>query len=124
MDLTKFFQSMKKLLIILLVSISTLSCEKDNLIPKKDIPDWLKENIKGLEQEIEEDPTTYLAYCYWVRFEWKNNFYFEFINPISSSFPIPKDMNGELLSIHTDPLYSEYPIEKCCMRYVWKGQKQ
>jgi hypothetical protein len=38
---------MKKLLIpLILVSISTLSCEKDNLIPKKDIPDWLKENIK------------------------------------------------------------------------------
>lgn len=116
---------MKKLLIpLILVSISTLSCEKDNLIPKKDIPDWLKENIKALEQEIKADPTTILSYSSWVRYEWKNNYYFEFINPISSSFPIPKTISGEMLNIYTDPLAIEYPNEKCCMRYVWKGPKQ
>jgi hypothetical protein len=115
---------MKKLLIVLFVSISTLSCEKDNLIPKKDIPDWLKENIKALEQEIKADTTTISAYCVWVRYEWKNNYYFEFINPISSQFPTPKSMSGDMLDIYTDPLSIGYPNEKCCMRYVWKGRKQ
>lgn len=109
---------MKKLLIVLLVSISTLSCEKDNLIPKKDIPDWLKESIDALEQKIEAEPTTSQAYGSWVRYEWKNNYYFEFINPISSLSATPKDMNGDLLNN-----YSEYLNEKCCMRYVWKGPK-
>jgi hypothetical protein len=111
---------MKKFLFILLLSISAMSCEKDEFISNKDIPDWLKTQISGLEQEIKADPTTLQAYTAWVRYEWKKEYYFEYINPPSSFHPLPNCMDGKNLD---SVVWDIYEKEKCCMKYVWKGPK-
>jgi len=111
---------MKKLLIITLLSISILSCKKDYLIPESEIPDWLKSQIKVSEQKIKEDPSKMPAYGAWVRFNWKNDYYFEYSNPLSSYIGGPISFDGDTLKI-SDPLLMDYSKEKCCMRYVWKG---
>lgn len=109
---------MKKFLLFLLLSFSALSCEKEELILKKDIPDWLKTQISSLEQVIKADPNTLLAYTAWVRYEWKNEYYFEFINPPSSFRHLPKCMDGKNLD---SKVWDSYEKEKCCMQYIWKG---
>jgi len=113
---------MKKLIIVMLLSISTLSCEKDKSLLIKDIPDWLKKQISRLEQEIKTDPGTLAAYTAWVRFEWKNDYFFEYINPPSSFMQGPFFIDGKILSL-ADPGYADFDKEKCCMQYVWKGLK-
>ena len=113
---------MKKFLALLLLSISTLSCEKDKFNSNKDIPDWLNSQIALLEQEIKSNPSTLTVYSAWMRYEWKNAYYFEFIEPPRSYRFLPKDINGNNLNI-ADPIYSDYEKEKCCMIYIWKGPK-
>ena len=111
---------MKKLIPILLLSIAAISCEKDNLIPASEIPDWLKDQIKISEQKIKEDPSKMPAYGGWVRFNWKGDHYFEYSNPLSSSIGFPISFDRDTLRI-SDPSLADYTKEKCCMRYVWKG---
>jgi len=111
---------MKKLLIFTLLAISTLSCEKNNLFPESEIPDWLKTQIEISEQQIQENPGKMPAFGAWVRFIWKTDCYFEYYNPVSSLLYEPISFDGVTLKF-TDPKTTDYHKEKCCMRYVWKG---
>jgi len=112
---------MKKLLVIILFSISTLSCEKNYLIPEKEIPDWLKSEIKVSEQRIQDNPKCLSAWGAWTRSEWQNEYYFEYINPLSSFLCGPISQKGDTLNIYTGTAYLDYGKERCCTHYVWKG---
>jgi hypothetical protein len=114
---------MKKAIFIFSVSFAILSCEKDYLIPKKDIPDWLRTQIEILDQKIKDDPSKMSSFGAWIRFEWKNDYYFEYSNPLSSYIGGPISFQGDTLNIFTDPLAMDYSKDKCCKRYVWKGPK-
>lgn len=111
---------MNKTITLILFCITVISCEKDYLIPANEIPDWLKEQIKISEQKIKDDPSIMPAYGSWVRFNWKNEHYFEYSNPLSSSIGLPISFHGDTLKIF-NPTVADYTKEKCCMRYVWKG---
>jgi hypothetical protein len=113
---------MKKLIFLVVLSISILSCQKDQSLLIKDVPNWLKNNISGLEKQIKSDPITIAAYTAWVRYEWENEYYFEYFNFSSSTKTGPTCMDGQVLSM-ADPKYAKYENEKCCMEYVWKGPK-
>jgi hypothetical protein len=99
-----------------------LSCQKDQSLLIKDIPDWLKNNISALEKEIKADPITMAAYTAWARYQWRGDYYFEYFDFASSSTIMPKRVDGQNLGL-VDPLYATYQNEKCCMDYVWKGPK-
>lgn len=114
---------MKKVLFLVSIAIAILSCEKDYLIPKRQIPDWLKDQIEVLDQKIKEDPSKMSSYGAWTRYEWRNDYYFEYFNPLSSYIGGPISFSGDTLNIFTGPLIMDYTNEKCCKQYVWKGPK-
>lgn len=114
---------MKKLLLFLFISLFFISCEKeDYLIPAKEIPDWVKTDIKKHEQKIVDSPKLMYAYGAWIRYKWNDNYYFEYHNSLSSTSPKATSFNGknrlEVWDRNTD-----YYQEKCCKVYVWKGPK-
>lgn len=113
---------MKKYIFLIVVSISILCCHKDQSLLVNDVPEWLKNNISALEQQIKTDPGTIVAYTAWVRYEWENDYYFEYLNYSSSFKTGPTSRDGQILSI-TDPIYINYENEKCCQEYVWKGPR-
>jgi len=113
---------MKTFIIVMLLSISTLSCEKDKSLLINDIPDWLKTNISGLDQAIKTDPISRAAYTAWVRYEWGSDYFFEYIDPPSSFRQGPSFIDGKILNL-ADPRFADYEKEKCCMQYVWRGPK-
>ncbi len=116
---------MKRTLFLVSVSVSLLlfSCEKDYLVPQEELPEWLISKIENDEQIIEESPKYYLASGAWARYEWNTEFYFEYWNPLSSTFPHPISQIGDTLEIYANDANSDYCQEKCCWEYVWKGPK-
>jgi hypothetical protein len=47
---------MKKLMLMFFFSLIFFSCEKDYLIPDKEVPEWLKTKINQDEQIIKDSP--------------------------------------------------------------------
>ncbi len=111
---------MKKTIVLILLTLAMWSCEKDNPGLIDDIPDWLRTQISVLEQEIKADPSSLIAYTAWVRYKWKKEYYFEYINPPSSFGSLPVCSDGKNLDSAICDIYEK---EKCCMKYVWKGPK-
>jgi hypothetical protein len=113
---------MKILLNITSLILLFISCEKqsDYLIPDSEVPDWLKVRITADKKILESDPQSSLNISAWTRNEYKGNFYFEFINLLSSSMPRVYRFDGTEF-IYTDTGFMDYQSGKCCKRYVWKG---
>ena len=114
---------MKKLVLFLFVSIMFVSCEKDYLITNKDVPDWLKADIKHQEQVIKESPQLMNAYGGWLRYDWQNEYYFEYHNVLSESLPQPISTKRDTLHILANDVNTDYYKEKCCKTFVWKAPK-
>ena len=98
-----------------------VSCEKDYLIPGKDVPGWLKSDIKHQEQVIKDSPHLMNAYGGWLRYKWQNENYFEYHNSLSSSYPRAISANGDTLYIWANDVNTDYYKEKCCKTLVWKA---
>lgn len=62
---------MKKTTLIFLFSLLFFSCEKDFLIPDKDVPGWLKAEIRKDEQIMHDYPSSCLYYGAWLRYTWR-----------------------------------------------------
>ncbi len=114
---------MKKLALLLFFSIMFFSCEKDFLIPDKEVPKWLKTEISEDEQEIVDFPQSWKNYGGWLRYEWQNDYYFEYHNALSSSLPQPISAKGDTLHFYVFETTTDYYKEKCCKQYVWKAPK-
>jgi hypothetical protein len=114
---------MKKFILSISILFFLLSCEKDYLIPDKDVPGWLKEKIIYDENAIKETPKISLNYGCWIRYNWNGVFYFEYHNVLSSSLASPKSFDGEELIFTYMDANTDYYKEKCCKQYVWKAPK-
>lgn len=69
---------MKNIIISFLTLLLLLSsCEKDYLIPSNEVPDWLKSKISQDELTIKEQPKLMTSYGGWLRYTWRNEYYFE-----------------------------------------------
>jgi len=113
---------MKRILLVVSISLLLCSCEKDYLLSKEELPDWLISSIESDEQIIEASPKYYLAYGAWTRSKWNNMNYYQYVNYLSSTIIPPISELGDTLDI--PPLTStDYYKEKCCTVYVWKGPK-
>ena len=53
---------MKKIALMLFISTMFISCEKDYLIPDKEVPEWLKSKINHDEQMMSDHPSSCLYY--------------------------------------------------------------
>lgn len=112
---------MKKIVLLALFSLFFISCKKEHHTSTNDIPDWLKSDIKKQEQIIKDSPKLMNAYGVWIRYTWKNEYYFEYHNDLSSSSPRAISMKGETLSILVDDINTDYGKNKCCKVYIWKA---
>ncbi|HLP74143.1 MAG TPA: hypothetical protein VK155_14655 [Bacteroidales bacterium] len=113
---------MKKVLVVFLFSALFFSCEKDNdyLIPSREVPEWLKSDITRQEQIIKDSPQLMNAYGAWLRYQWGNEFYFEYHNDLSSSSPRATSYDRKTI-IPVWDVNTDYYNEKCCKVYVWKA---
>jgi hypothetical protein len=112
---------MKKIMLFLLpVMMLLASCEKNYLVPSDEVPSWLKDRIAETEQEIQSNPKSGLDICAWIRYTYKGDYYYEWINLLSSTWPHLYNHKGEMM---TSGLldFNKYWDEKCCKRFIWKG---
>jgi hypothetical protein len=112
---------MKKLALMFFFSLMFFSCEKDYLIPDREVPDWLKAKISQDEQIIKDSPQLMNSYGAWLRYTWQNEYYFEYRNVLSSSLPRPISVKGDPLQFYATDINTDYYKEKCCKQYVWKA---
>ena len=97
-----------------------ISCEKDYLVPVAEIPGWLKDRIAETEKEIGGDQKSGLEITAWIRYTYKGDYFYEFINPLSSYWPHLYNRKGELMTFSTMDIW-KYQEEKCCKTFIWKG---
>lgn len=120
---------MKKFLLFLLPAMMLISCERQYLLPSDEVPGWLKIRIAEIEDQINSNPRSGLDVGAWVRYEYQDQYYFEWHNLLSSSFPPIYDFDGDMMTFSwnsTDVLdsnanWDDYQKDKCCKKYIWKG---
>lgn len=106
---------------LFLMALLLVSCDKEYLVPERELPQWLKDNIEMLEQNIADNPKSMAKISAWMRTEWKHEYYYEYYNPLLSSMPRPISHSGDTLDVWIGDMDSDYFKEKCCSVYVWKG---
>jgi hypothetical protein len=112
---------MKKFALMIAFSLILFSCEKDYLIPEKEVPEWLKTSISQDEKLIKDSPQTWKNYGAWIRYKFQNEYYFEYQNVLSSSLPKPISAKRDTLQFYVFDTTTDYFKEKCCKQYVWKA---
>ncbi|PKP33995.1 MAG: hypothetical protein CVU00_08765 [Bacteroidetes bacterium HGW-Bacteroidetes-17] len=117
---------MKKPLILLVLSLILISCEKkkdiqiENLVPQSEIPVWLKEKITADIIASKTNQYSSIEISAWIRYKYEGNYFFENHNLLSSSFPPVYNFQGSIVPLNEDP-YLNYQNNKCCKQFVWKG---
>jgi hypothetical protein len=114
---------MRKAVLYFFFSLVLFSCEKDSFVPSDEIPGWLKKRISHDEQLIKDSPKYMASYGAWLRYQWKDEFYFEYHNPLSSSSTVPITFDGDSLKIFSNINDQAYGKGRCCRQYVWKAPK-
>jgi len=112
---------MRKIILLFVFFLILSSCEKDYLIPDKEVPGWLKSRIIQDEQAMKEHPSSCLYYGAWLRYSWQDEYYFEYHCSCSSSSPLAISINGDTLHIRANDVTTDYYNEKCCRQLVWKA---
>ena len=97
------------------------SCEKEYLVPEKELPQWLKTSIEKDQEIIAEDSGSMKAMGKWTRSEWRNELYYEYTNMLLCSMSSPISHNNDTLKFYQNISDTIYYDEKCCEVVVWKG---
>lgn len=111
---------MQKAVFLVGIIILLGSCQKEYLVPAREVPEWLKERIAADEQVIQEDPTLMAGYGAWMRYQFRGDMYYEYINLLSSKYPDTFNESGQEVNLVDEP-YLDYWDDKCCGTYIWRG---
>jgi len=84
------------------------------------MPDWLRQQIVEIEDQIRENPRSGLNISAWIRYTYNHEYYYEWHNLLSSSFPPIYDFDGTQMYFRWDN-NDNYQKGKCCREYIWKG---
>lgn len=115
---------MKNLVFAFFLLIFLLSsCDKDDIVLDKEIPNWLNNSIENDEQAIKDFPQSWKNFGVWFQYRWNGVYYFEYGNPLSSSIVPPISQAQDTLNYLDSAISNKYQNEKCCQRLVWKGPK-
>ncbi len=104
---------MKRIIFLFSLALIILSCEKAKIEPNPEIPNWLKERIVQDEETLKSNPNSALNVSAWIRYTYSGNYYFEFVNLLSSMGPQIYKQDGTTF-FYTDKNFSGYQSEKCC----------
>ena len=111
---------MKRILLILLPAVLFISCERHQYQPSGEVPEWLNQKIVEIEGQIRENPKTGFTISAWIRYTYNDEYYFEWHNLLSSSYPPIYDFDGNRMFFRWDN-NDDYQKGKCCKQYIWKG---
>lgn len=111
---------MKRIILLFFLVFIIGSCEKAKIESNPEVPNWLKDKIVHDEEVIKSNPQSGLDIAAWIRYYYKNNFYFEYVNLLSSAGPRTYRYDGTEF-IYTENNFFDYQSKKCCRYYVWKG---
>lgn len=111
---------MKKILLILMPLVLFISCERSQLKSSGEVPEWLSQKIVEIEDQIRENPRSGLDVGAWIKYTYNDEYYFEWHNLLSSSFPPIYNFEGDLMFFSWDS-NDDYQKGKCCKEYIWKG---
>lgn len=106
--------------LLLMLVVVLVSCQKEELAHESEVPQWLKEWIDTAENSIESNPDKLPNFTAWIRFEYADKYYYEYACPLCSTYSFPRDENGDEINPYEDP-YLEYWEKRCCQKYVWKA---
>jgi hypothetical protein len=109
-----------KIIIFFALFLFIFSCERDTETNKEEIPAWLSARINHDEQEIEANPQSGLDIAAWVSYKFNNEYYYEYINLLSSMGPITYNYEGDTINYFEEP-YTDYLTKRCCKKYIWRG---
>lgn len=112
------------LLSLLLLMLLTAACRNDDESAPGGLatPTWLREQIRQDEAAIAADSTQLPSYGAWIEVRFKNVFYYEYDNPLSSLSRNPYSVEGERINL-ASPAFTNYWNERCCERYLWQGSR-
>ena len=96
-------------------------CNKNKFIPDDEIPQWLKERIAEEEAIIDSSEHSESFISVWIRYEFRDQYYFEYDNPLSSVMFEIYNFDGEGFNSSDEEYIKTYHDGKCCKRYVWKS---
>ncbi len=110
------------LLSFLLLLMVTVACQNDDDSASTSVvvPAWLQTQIDEDEALIAANSTSLPNYGAWIRYGFKNEFYYEYDNPLSSSFGSPYSEEGDIVNL-SNVFFTNYRNERCCARYIWEG---
>lgn len=111
---------MKRIVFSLIFILYLFSCAEENQPADTEIPAWLQDIIEQNEEELKKDEGALVSITAWVRFTYRDAYYFEYHNPILSSMPPVHDWEGTLVQFDQES-FDDYSQQKCCKWYVWKG---
>ena len=108
----------------LLLLVLTIACQNDDDAAPTSVvvPAWLQAQIDEDEAVIASDSSRLENYGAWIRYSFKNEFYYEYDNPLSSSFGSPFSEEGDVANL-SNPFFTNYQNERCCARYIWEGPR-
>ena len=110
---------MKKTFLLIIAAILCFSCEKEYMVPKREVPDWLQKRISDDEQIIKSHPHLMQNYGAWYRYKFERDYYYEYDNPLSSSYPNIYSHAGD--RSYAVLSFTNYQRDKCCEKLIWKA---
>ena len=110
---------MKKIFVLVLVSILFFSCNKDK-DSNSDLPLWLQDKITAEEAEIAANPTSVYVLGAWMIYSYQGASFFEYHNNTFSSLPKVYYYDGTEMT-YSGTIYTEYQAGKCCKQFIWRG---
>ena len=80
----------------------------------------MQERINHDEAIIKLDPKSGLDIAAWIRYEYKGNFYYEYLNLLSSAGAEIYQNDGTKFDNTKIDIF-DYQSNRCCRHYIWKG---
>jgi hypothetical protein len=97
------------------------SCKKD-FEPLDTIPPWLKQSIARDMTIIWQSPHLVNNYGAWYKYVYMGEPYYQYENPLSSSWPQVFDVEGDRVNVFEEP-HDQYFNMRCCKKLIWKAPR-
>ena len=102
------------------IFLMLISCNTDDCLCEMETPAWLQNRIEEDQLIIESDPDLMQNFGAWFRYEFNDEVFYEYDNPLSSLSRNPYSQEGVRIDL-TEPEFANYWDERCCEKLIWKA---